>query len=204
MELVKANFTNSFLALMDKSLGATSLDDFDFTQIKEHLEKQREERKNRPIDERKKEAAEKAEKDAKFKICLFNNQVEKVSNYVVEPPGIFRGRGDHPHAGCLKSRVVPENVILNLGQMNPIPKCPIPGHAWKQVKENQEATWLANFRDERSSFAPAKYVFLAPDSKVKGDNDQKKYERARRLRDCIKSVRDAYHKKMQSDDITAN
>ena len=54
------------MALFDKSLGATSLDDFDFTKIKEHLEKQREEKKNRPIDERKKEIAEKAEQDAKY------------------------------------------------------------------------------------------------------------------------------------------
>ena len=103
------------MALFDKSLGATSLDDFDFTKIKEHLEKQREEKKNRPIDERKKEIAEKAEQDAKYKTCLFNNQVEKVSNFIVEPPGIFRGRGEHPHAGCLKRRIVPENVILNIG-----------------------------------------------------------------------------------------
>jgi len=113
--LVRKNFTASFLDLFDSSLGASSLEDFDFTQIKEHLEKIREDKKNRPIDERKKEAAEKAEHDAKFKFCLFNNKVEKVSNFVVEPPGIFRGRGEHPHAGCLKSRIVPENVVLNIG-----------------------------------------------------------------------------------------
>lgn len=122
----------------------------------------------------------------------------------MEPPGIFRGRGEHPHAGCFKSRIVPEYVILNLGQAQPIPMCPIPGHGWKQVKENREATWLAHFRDERSSFAPGKYVFLAADSKVKGDNDQKKYERARRLKACIRAVREAYDKKMQSDDVTDN
>jgi hypothetical protein len=38
-KLVIKNFTESFLALMDKSLGATSLGDFDFSQIKEYLEK---------------------------------------------------------------------------------------------------------------------------------------------------------------------
>jgi len=37
--LVKKNFSASFLALFDSSIGATSLDDFDFTKIKEHLEK---------------------------------------------------------------------------------------------------------------------------------------------------------------------
>jgi len=147
------------------------LDDFDFSAIKQHLEKQREIRLARSTEDKKREQAEKAEADAKFKTCLYNNRVEKVSNFIVEPPGIFRGRGEHPHMGCLKSRIVPEYVTLNIGQNNPIPACPIPGHTWKQVKENQEATWLAHFKDERSNFAPGKYVFLAADSTVKGLND---------------------------------
>jgi DNA topoisomerase-1 len=45
---------------------------------------------------------------------------------------------------------------------------------------------------------------LAADSKIKGDNDQRKYERARRLKACIKNVRDAYTKRMQSDDLSDN
>lgn len=203
-ELVVKNFTDNFLKLFPKDLGATSLADFDFSRIKEHLEQAKEARNNRPAEDKKRDQQEKQEQDARYRTCLFNQQQEKVSNFVVEPPGIFRGRGQHPHAGCFKSRIVPEYVILNIGQQNPIPACPIPGHSWKQVKENQEATWLAHFRDERSSFAPGKYVFLAADSKVKGDNDQKKYERARRLKACIKSVRDAYQRKMNSDDLTEN
>lgn len=38
-ELVIKNFTENFIKLFDKSLGATSLQDFDFSKIKEHLEK---------------------------------------------------------------------------------------------------------------------------------------------------------------------
>jgi DNA topoisomerase-1 len=114
-ELVIKNFSENFLRLFDRSLGATSLADFDFTQIKQHLDKQRELRLNRPTDEKKREQIEKADMDAKYRTCLFNNSVEKVSNFVVEPPGIFRGRGEHPHAGCFKSRIVPEYVILNIG-----------------------------------------------------------------------------------------
>ena len=40
---------------------------------------------------------------------------------MVEPPTIFRGRGDHPHAGKLKSRIVPEFVSINIGPDYPIP-----------------------------------------------------------------------------------
>jgi DNA topoisomerase-1 len=46
---------------------------------------------------------------------LYDGEVEKVSNVVVEPPGIFRGRGEHPLAGRLKSRIVPEFVSINIG-----------------------------------------------------------------------------------------
>ena len=33
----------------------------------------------------------------------------------MEIPGIFRGRGEHPHAGKLKGRIVPEFVMINVG-----------------------------------------------------------------------------------------
>lgn len=147
---------------------------------------------------------EKQEIDKYFKYCLIDRDLEKISNALVEPPGIFRGRGEHPHAGRIKQRVVPEMVSINVGQDEPIPMCKVPGHAWKRVMENKEATWLAAFRDERSSFAGTKYVMLAAESKIKGENDKKKYEKARRLKASIKKIRDAYTKAMFSEDVAIN
>jgi DNA topoisomerase-1 len=141
-----------------KKFGITSLKDLDFSKIKEHLDNEREKRKARPIDERKREAEEKNKSEAQYKFCLIDGELEKVSNCLVEPPGIFRGRGDHPHAGRIKQRVVPEFVSLNLGADAPIPICPIAGHSWKRVISNPEATWLCHFKDERSSYANGKYV----------------------------------------------
>lgn len=116
-----------------------------------------------------------------------------MANYCIEPPGIFRGRGEHPHAGKIKSRIVPEYVALNVGYDNPIPACPIPGHAWKKVINNQEATWLCHFKDENNTYASSsKYLFLAAESKLKGLNDKKKYERARRLKAIVGEVREDY------------
>jgi DNA topoisomerase-1 len=107
---------------------------------------------------------------------------EKVSNFCIEPPGIFRGRGEHPHIGKCKSRIVPEFVSVNVGDDDVIPPCPIAGHAWKRVIFNPQATWLCHFRDETNPWTgTGKYLFLAAESKLKGDNDREKYERARRL-----------------------
>jgi len=38
---------------------------------------------------------------------------EKIGNFRIEPPGLFRGRGDHPKQGMLKRRTMPEDVIIN-------------------------------------------------------------------------------------------
>ena len=114
-ENVRKNFIECFLALFDKSMGATNFDDFDFSKIKAHLDRLREIRLGRPAEEKKQEAEEKLQKEKLLKYCLYDGKLEKVSNYMVEPPGIFRGRGEHPQAGKLKGRIVPEYVQINVG-----------------------------------------------------------------------------------------
>lgn len=123
---------------------------------------------------------------------------------MVEPPGIFRGRGEHPHAGRIKSRIVPEFVTINIGLEAPIPVCTLPGHSWKRIISNKEATWLANFKDERASFTLSKYVMLAAESTVKGENDRLKYEKARRLKVEITKIRKNYHQMLKSESTVDN
>ena len=127
-----------------------------------------------------------------------------MSNSLVEPPGIFRGRGEHPHAGNLKSRIIPEMVTINTGLDDPIPKCSVPGHCWEAVVENKEAAWLATFQDKRAEYALRKYINLAADSKIKGENDKKKYEKARRLKEKIQTIRANYIAAMESSNIVDN
>lgn len=42
------------------------------------------------------------ELEAPYKTCLMDGRKETVGNFRVEPPGLFRGRGDHPRKGALK------------------------------------------------------------------------------------------------------
>lgn len=39
----------------------------------------------------------------------------QVGNFRVEPPGLFRGRGDHPKMGKLKARIYPRDITINIG-----------------------------------------------------------------------------------------
>lgn len=42
---------------------------------------------------------------------------------------------------------------------------------------------------------------MAADSKIKGENDMKKYEKAKKLVKNIKEIRRSYTEKMQSGDV---
>lgn len=37
-----------------------------------------------------------------------------MGNYNMEPPSLFRGRGEHPKTGTLKQRCFPESVSINI------------------------------------------------------------------------------------------
>ena len=50
---------------------------------------------------------------AEYGFCDVDGQKVKTSNYRVEPPGLFRSRGNHSSLGKLKTRVLPEHVIIN-------------------------------------------------------------------------------------------
>lgn len=124
---------------------------------------------------------------------------------MTEPPAIFRGRGEHPQRGKLKSRIVPEYVTINIGEDDLIPPCPVDGHAWKEVVHNPKASWLCQYKDESSTFnSNVKYLALAAESKLKGLSDKQKYERARRLKALIGKVRDQYLLDMQGADYEMN
>jgi DNA topoisomerase-1 len=49
---------------------------------------------------------------------------------------LFKGRGDHPKAGFLKARIIPEDITINISFNAPVPKCELPGHAWKDIVHN--------------------------------------------------------------------
>ena len=76
---------------------------------------------------------EKDKQEQPFLYATIDGRKERVGNFRVEPPGLFRGRGEHPKMGRLKKRILPKDVIVNLGEKAPVPPSPIPGHKWGEV-----------------------------------------------------------------------
>lgn len=140
------NFFVDFKDILKKTGGAkdpkgnkVDIKDFakcDFQPIFAYYDMKRNEKRNLPQAEKKRQKAEKDAEEAPFQYCLWDGRKQKVGNFRVEPPSLFRGRGEHPKTGHVKARVQPEQITINIGKDAPVPPPP-EGHRWKEVKHDQ-------------------------------------------------------------------
>jgi len=166
---------------------------FDWAMAKREAEKEK--KKDKAYREKLK--AERAAVDEIFGFAIVDGVREKVGNYKIEPPGLFRGRGDHPKAGMLKKRIKPSQVILNIGKDESIPPCPIEGQQWGGVIHDQTVTYIAKWIENINQ--SHKMVYLHASSRFKGQADMEKYEKARVLKKHIGPIRKDYNKKLSSN-----
>merc|ERR1711997_129718 len=170
----------------------------DFSEIDAHFKKYSEERKNRSKEEKDKEKAANAALVEEYGFCTMDGHKEKIGNFRTEPPSLFRGRGEHPKQGMIKRRIMPEDVIINCSKDSKIPKPP-EGHKWKKVQHDNSVTWLASWTENIQG--QIKYIMLNPSSRLKGEKDWQKYEKARKLKDEIHKIRDDYMEDMKSKEM---
>ncbi|XP_020946082.1 DNA topoisomerase I, mitochondrial isoform X6 [Sus scrofa] len=172
----------------------------DFTEIHRHFADRAAARRALPREEKQrlKEEAEKLQQE--FGYCILDGHREKIGNFKTEPPGLFRGRGDHPKMGMLKRRVLPEDVTINCGRDSKVPEPPA-GHQWKEVRSDRTVTWLAAWTENVQN--ATKYVMLNPSSKLKGERDWEKYEVARRLKGVVDEIRSRYRADWKSREMKA-
>jgi DNA topoisomerase-1 len=200
------NFFEDFTAILDKTghgkdkdgktVKIKKFEKCDFKPIFEHFEADRTAKKALPAAEKKALKAEKDAAEAEYMFCMWDGRKQKVGNFRVEPPGLFRGRGEHPKTGRIKKRVAPEQITINIGENAKVPPPPA-GHRWKEVKHDHEGTWLAMWQENING--AYKYVMLAANSDIKGQSDFKKFEKARELKKHIDRIRQDYRRELKSE-----
>ncbi|CAH9108225.1 unnamed protein product [Cuscuta europaea] len=195
----KENFMKDWRIILGRNHVIQSLEDCDFRPIYEWYQKEKEKKKQMSTEEKKALKEEKLKAEEKYTWAIVDGVKEKVGNFRVEPPGLFRGRGEHPKMGKLKRRIHPSDITLNLGKGAPIPECPIPGERWKEIRHDNTVIWLAYWSDPINP-KELKYVSLAASSSLKGQSDKEKYEKARLLKEHIDGIRVAYSKDFTSED----
>ncbi|XP_021172334.2 DNA topoisomerase I, mitochondrial isoform X1 [Fundulus heteroclitus] len=171
------------------------LEKCDFSEIHAMHKAKVEARKNLSKEEKQalKEANQKIVDE--YGYCLLDHHRERIGNFKIEPPGLFRGRGEHPKQGMLKKRIQPEDVIINCGKDSSTPLPPA-GHHWKEVRHDNTVTWLASWTENIQG--SIKYIMLNANSKLKGEKDWEKYEVARKLKSCVESIRNEYLQDLRS------
>eukprot|EP00605_Chrysophyceae_sp_TOSAG23-4_P001411 GSChrysophyteH1.ASY1.ANO1.1537.1 assembled CDS len=181
--------------------GKAMIKEFDkckFDEIRNHLELQKSLRKAATTEEKEKIKAIKEKNSVAKGFCIIDAHLERMGNFNMEPPSLFRGRGDHPLTGTLKRRTFSDQVMLNMSVDAAVPKCDLPGRHWQAVQHNPEVTWLCGWKENVND--SNKYVMLSAASSFKGKSDRDKYGKAINLLHCIDKVRKDYKTKIASSD----
>jgi DNA topoisomerase-1 len=191
--IFQSNFLNDLRALLpDKFRSIDFINDIDFSEafrLVDHENAMKEAEiqriKNLPKDEKRKISLQKKEERERLKAIYGKAIVDgvevEIANWLVEPPGLFMGRGQHPLRGKWKPRVKPQDVILNLGE-----KAPVPEGAWKDIVHDHSSTWLATWIEKITG--KRKYVWLHDSAVLRQSNDKEKYDKAKKLEKYIGKV----------------
>ncbi|KAF0692190.1 Aste57867_16703 [Aphanomyces stellatus] len=198
-DMFTKNFFADFKSALGKGHAIKDIKKCDFEKIRTHLNELRDVKKERTKEEKAPEKAKKDEELFRHGFAIVDGHLEKVGNFRIEPPGLFRGRGEHPKTGTLKKAVQPGEVTINVGMEDRVPQCLVPGHAWKEVIHRDTVSWLAYWNE--NVMGGIKYVWLAASSSFKGKSDMEKYEKARRLKMCIAKIRKDYTEGLKAKDM---
>lgn len=183
-------FQNNFLndlkkVLPQKYKNIKNINEIDFSEAFKFVDNEnqqkiieRERLRNLSKEEKKKWLDTKKQEREKLKNFYGKARVDgmevEVANWLVEPPGLFMGRGLHPLRGRWKPRVTPQDVILNLGE-----DAPVPEGAWKSIVHDHSSTWLATWTEKLTE--KRKYVWLHDSAFLRQNTDKEKYDKALRL-----------------------
>ncbi len=190
-----ANFLKDFLKELPPEFRRIGIEDVDFSEFNRFQEAEKL-RDSDPVVKKQLSGKRKEEREhlkSKYGYALVNGKKYEIQNWMVEPPGLFIGRGNHPLRGRWKPRVEPAKVTLNLSDGGSPPS----EHPWKAV-HNHESTWLARWEEKLTKVM--KYVWLHDSSDIRQQRDRLKYENAIRLEHRINRVSRYINRGMRSRD----
>ncbi|HHX70931.1 MAG TPA: hypothetical protein GX708_23140, partial [Gallicola sp.] len=174
------NFWNALKPELPKEYQSKTLEDFLplCKEIFNYIQQKKEERKLKTKEQRLLEAEEKELIKEKYGWAILNGERQPIASPIIEGPGIFIARGEHPQLGAWKFRVNPEDVNVNAtNNVRP----PV-GHNWKSCKENKGSMELCSYKMRTSTgMILNKRVLFSATSIVKQNADQKKFEKAQKL-----------------------
>ena len=174
-------FIQNFIQDFSEALGINpplSLEEIDFTPAINIVLAARARKKALTKEARKALAARRKKNREALKdqygYAIVNGERVEIGGYVVEPGGIFMGRGEHPLRGRWKEGATQQDITLNLS-----PDAPRPEGDWKELVWQPECMWVARWRDKLSD--KLKYIWLSDTASVKQKREAQKFDQAIKL-----------------------
>ena len=189
----QSNFLNDFKKLLpEKFQNINSIKEVNFSEAYKLVEEEKKIKEAEieririlPSEEKRKlYSSKKAEREKLRSIygkAIVDGIEVDIANWLVEPPGLFMGRGQHPLRGKWKPRIRPQDVSLNLGE-----NASVPEGTWQNIVHDHSSTWLATWMEKLTG--KRKYVWLHDSSALRQNNDREKYEKAKKLERHIDKV----------------
>jgi DNA topoisomerase-1 len=184
-----STFVRNFMIDFSQALGfapVLRVEEVDFGPALRLVQAERQARERMTREERQALAAErKARREAlrqQYGHAIVDGERVELANYVVEPSGIFMGRGKHPIRGRWKEGARHQDITLNLS-----PDAPRPPGAWGEIVWQPESLWVARWQDKLSG--KLKYVWLSDSAPIKQEREAQKFDRAHELHARLDMVR---------------
>lgn len=209
-KVFKKNFWKDWKNILDNS-EIEDLDNCDFSLIYKHILTEKEKKSNLSKEEKELIKQKRDKLEEIYKYAIVDGKKQQVGNYRIEPPGIFIGRGCHPKLGKIKKRILPNDIILNIGKNSVIPKAYTIddtdnnfilkeiNNNWKSIIHDNKVEWLASWKD--NILGKNKYVFFGDKSEFKAQSDINKFDLARKLNRKINAIRKTNNVNLLSDNL---
>ncbi len=192
-----ANFMLDFTKQLPDWGRSAKFSDVDFSQLFRLADQEKAAKERMSKEEKKRLADEKKERrdalKARYGRAVLDGKEVEIANWMVEPPGLFMGRGQHPIRGRWKPRVQQSDVTLNLGESAPVP----PGK-WNEVVHDHNSMWMAKWIDKLTD--KEKYVWLHEGSPLQQSRNKAKYNNALKVGTNLQRIRAKIIKELDSND----
>jgi len=193
-------FVRNFMQDLSRALGIEpplALEEVDFSAYYAVVDERRRQREALSPEGRKAQAAERKRKaeelKARYGYAIVDGERVELATYMVEPSGIFMGRGQHPLRGRWKQGASRSDITLNYG-----PDEPHLGEGWKEIVWQPESMWVARWEDKLTG--KLKYVWLSDTAPVKQDREAGKFDQALELEAKLDDVRQRIDEGLQDSD----
>lgn len=185
-EVFQKNFWKDFSEVLPPELKKTNFpSDWDFSLMYKEILKKKENK----LSKKEKKALKKQKEEIKetFGYAEIDGKKMELGNYIIEPIGLFMGRGQHPKRGSVKAKIQPEDIEINIGKNDTVPSPPT-GHKWGKISTKPGGLWTALWI-EKVTGKPKRIMFSRSSAIVQGC-EEKKFNKAKKLAKNMQKVND--------------